>query len=109
MQERKITNNRDATGTVLGIITFIVGIVLMLLSFILTYRFFQVLGTEKALIFSGALANDSAQFLSHLLDWVVRAIMRLGALFLLAFVASLMAARGAQMYATARRASKEPE
>ncbi|HID06116.1 MAG TPA: hypothetical protein EYP10_03100 [Armatimonadetes bacterium] len=109
MQEMKVTSNRDATGIVLGIVTFIVGIVLMVVSFILTYQFFKVLGTEKALIFGSALASDSARFLSRLLDWVVRAIMRLGALFLLAFVASLIAARGAHMYTAARRAGRERE
>jgi hypothetical protein len=86
-----VAHETDWLGRVIGLVVFLVGIGLLVAVFVMTNR---------------DLANESLHA-GGPIDWSsmgASLIVRLGRLFLLGFLASWIAGRGAQMYAASNRA-----
>jgi hypothetical protein len=87
----------DFWAKLLALLTFALGIGLMLLVFVWAARLFNELGVGKELALQ---TNPSDR--TTLAEWGVRWLIRILLLFTLGYIASLIAARGAHFYLTTR-------
>lgn len=94
--------NSDAVARWIGLLVFLLGIGLMLTVFVWAAQLFNELGVGKRMVVQGN-PNDRAA----LWDWLVRWLVRVALLFVLGYLASLIAARGANFYLAARTTPKE--
>ncbi|MFA4028308.1 MAG: hypothetical protein GDYSWBUE_000188 [Candidatus Fervidibacterota bacterium] len=90
-------SDKAIAGSVIGMLTFVAGITLLVISFALTYSFFNQLGNERAALFNN-LPQEPKMLISAALGWILRLLFRLTCLLIMGLIASLIAARGAQMY-----------
>ncbi|MCS7253022.1 MAG: hypothetical protein RMK18_01230 [Armatimonadota bacterium] len=88
-------------GSIVGMLTFIGGITLLVISFVLTCSFFNQLGHERMALFHNS-PQEPKMLMGAMLSWVLRSVFRLICLLVMGFIASLIAARGAQMYGASR-------
>lgn len=93
---------RDAAGSLVGMLTFLGGVALLLLTFRLAYDLFTVPPAD-ALGLKGAKELDAAKAGNSLTALLVRIAL----LFVMGFVSSLIANRGITLYAHSR-AHREP-
>lgn len=94
---------RAIIGSIIGMLTFAVGIALLILSFALAYGFFNQLGNERVALFQN-LPKGMETLAGSILSWVLRSLFRMACLFAMGFIASLIAARGAHIYGASRAA-----
>lgn len=94
--------NSDVVARWIGLLVFLLGIGLMLMVFVWAARLFNELGIGKEMVTQGNPDNRAA-----LWDWFVRWLVRVVLLFVLGYLASLIAARGANFYLAARTTPKE--
>lgn len=94
-------SEKATVGGIVGMLTFVAGIILLAISFALTYSFFNQLGSERAELFHN-LPQEPKMLAGAVLSWVLRLLFRLTCLLIMGFIASLIAARGAQMYGASR-------
>jgi hypothetical protein len=81
----------------LALLTFVLGIGLMLLVFVWAAKLFNELGVGKELALQ---TNPSDR--TPLAEWGIRWLIRILLLFALGYIASLIAARGAHFYLATR-------
>ncbi|MGV3617758.1 MAG: hypothetical protein ACO1SV_20730 [Fimbriimonas sp.] len=94
---------RDIPGSLLGILTFLGGVALLLLTFRLAYDLFTV-PPQDALGLRGAKELDPAAAGNSLTAIVIRILL----LFVMGFVGSMIANRGISLY-SASRAGASPK
>ncbi|MCS7265688.1 MAG: hypothetical protein NZ805_12735 [Armatimonadetes bacterium] len=94
-----MTNSRnpDLLARFLGLTVFLLGIGLMLLVFVWAAKLFNEIGVGKEIAFQ---TNPSDQ--KPLAEWGLRWLIRVALLFALGYIASLIAARGANFYLATR-------
>lgn len=85
----------------LGLTVFLLGVFLMFLVFVWAARLFNEIGVGKDLLVQG---NPKDRLL--LTEWLMRWLVRVGLIFALGYLASLIAARGASFYLAARTPTK---
>lgn len=92
-------NGRDTDfwARVLALMTFLLGIGLMLLVFAWAAKLFNELGVGKEIALQ---TNPSER--TPLAEWGVRWLIRVILLFALGYISSLIAARGASLYLSTR-------
>ncbi|MFA4044091.1 MAG: hypothetical protein HZRFUVUK_000874 [Candidatus Fervidibacterota bacterium] len=93
-------NGHSILGSVVGIIVFIVGIAFLVASFILTYELFKALDEERIALFQNP--TGSEHIVASIISWVLRSVFRLACLFVMGFIGSLIAARGAYIYGASK-------
>ncbi|MFA4015324.1 MAG: hypothetical protein RUDDFDWM_000404 [Candidatus Fervidibacterota bacterium] len=93
-------NGHSTLGSIIGIIVFVIGIALLVASFILTYELFQALEKERLALLQNP--TGSEHIAASIISWVLRSIFRLACLFVMGFIGSLIAARGAHIYGASR-------
>jgi len=84
---------------IVGLAIFVVGVVLLALTFFLSYRLFH----SPNLITAGDPTSGQAASLKHSL---AAAGVKVAMLFVMAYVASLLSSRGIQLYAAGRGAAR---
>jgi hypothetical protein len=95
---------RDLTARVIGLTAFALGIAILIFSFIKAYGFFATS------VLSSALARpDSAPVTANLSNTAILVVVKIGALFIMVLVGSVIAARGVQMYFAGERMLKVEE
>jgi branched-subunit amino acid permease len=87
----------DFAARVLALMVFLLGIGLMLLVFVWAAKLFNELGVGKEIALQ---TNPSDR--TPLAEWGIRWLMRVALLFVLGYIASLIAARGANFYLSTR-------
>lgn len=93
---------RNATlGQWLGLFVFLFGIGLMLLVFTWAARLFNEIGVGKELLLRGNPKGNTV-----LGEWIARWLVQVVLLFVLGYIASLIAARGIHLFVAARSVSK---
>ncbi|GBD00034.1 hypothetical protein HRbin17_02568 [bacterium HR17] len=100
MAQRQLRS--DVFARWLGVLIFLLGVGLMVTVFVWTARLFNELEAGKELLLKSN-PNDR----TPLWDWLVRWCVRVGLLFVLGYVASLIAARGVSFYLATRSVPKE--
>ncbi len=92
-------NGRDPEfgARVLALMVFLLGIGLMLLVFVWAAKLFNELGVGKEIALQ---TNPSDR--TPLAEWGIRWLIRVALLFALGYIASLIAARGANFYLATR-------
>ncbi len=92
-------NGRDPEfgARVLALMVFLLGIGLMLLVFVWAAQLFNELGVGKEIALQ---TNPSDR--TPLAEWGIRWLIRVALLFALGYIASLIAARGANFYLATR-------
>lgn len=99
-------SEKATAGGIVGMLTFAVGIILLVISFALTYSLFSQLGDERAELFHN-LPQEPKMLAGTVLSWVLRLLFRLTCLLIMGFIASLIAARGAQMYSASKSSGSQ--
>jgi hypothetical protein len=94
--------NSEVVARWMGLLVFLLGIGLMLMVFVWAARLFNELGIGKEMVVQGNPDDRTA-----LWDWLARWLVRVALLFVLGYLASLIAARGANFYLAARTTPKE--
>jgi hypothetical protein len=94
--------NSEVIARWIGLLVFLLGIGLMLMVFVWAARLFNELGIGKGMVVQGNPDDRTA-----LWDWLARWLVRVALLFVLGYLASLIAARGANFYLAARTTPKE--
>ncbi|MFA0752019.1 MAG: hypothetical protein SLRJCFUN_002422 [Candidatus Fervidibacter sp.] len=94
--------NSEVVARWMGLLVFLLGIGLMLMVFVWAARLFNELGVGKGMVVQGNPDDRTA-----LWDWLARWLVRVALLFVLGYLASLIAARGANFYLAARTTPKE--
>jgi hypothetical protein len=94
--------NSDAVVRWMGLLVFLLGVGLMLTVFVWAAQLFNELGVGKGMLTQGN-PNDR----TALWDWLARWLVRVALLFVLGYLASLIAARGANFYLATRTTPKE--
>ncbi len=94
----------DFWARLLALLTFGLGVVLMVLVFVWASRVFNELGVGKELALH---SNPSDR--TPLAEWATRWVLRVALLFVLGYVASLIAARGANFYLSIRSQERKGE
>lgn len=94
--------NSEVVARWMGLLVFLLGIGLMLMVFVWAARLFNELGIGKEMGVQGNPDDRTA-----LWDWLARWLVRVALLFVLGYLASLIAARGANFYLAARATPKE--
>ncbi|MFA0747472.1 hypothetical protein [Fervidibacter sp.] len=89
--------DHDFLAKLLALLTFVLGIGLMLLVFVWAAKLFNELGVGKELAMQ---TNPSDR--APLAEWGIRWLIRILLLFALGYIASLIAARGAHFYLATR-------
>lgn len=87
----------DIAARVLALAVFLLGIGLMLLVFVWAAKLFNELGVGKEVALQ---TNPSDR--APLAEWGIRWLIRVALLFVLGYIASLIAARGANFYLSTR-------
>ncbi|MBI1755770.1 MAG: hypothetical protein HY248_00230 [Fimbriimonas ginsengisoli] len=97
---------RDLFGSILGILVFLGGVALLLITFREAYRMFSVPAGDALGVHAGATVD-----LNRAGSTFVGLIVRILLLVVMAIVSSLIANRGIQLYASSRalRTSRVPE
>jgi hypothetical protein len=94
--------NSEVIARWIGLLVFLLGIGLMLMVFVWAARLFNELGIGKGMVVQGNPDDRTA-----LWDWLARWLVRVALLFVLGYLASLIAARGANFYLATRTMPKE--
>lgn len=89
--------NPDLWARVLALAVFLLGIGLMLLVFVWAAKLFNELGVGKEIALQTNPSNRTP-----LAEWGIRWLIRVALLFVLGYIASLIAARGANFYLATR-------
>ena len=96
--------NRDLVARVIGLVVFTLGIAILVVSFVFAYRLFTSTGIAIA---PGKPGGPSASV--NLGSSAIVTLARIGALFIIVLVGSLIASRGVQMYFAGERVPKIEE
>ncbi|MGQ9462666.1 MAG: hypothetical protein ACUVTP_07380 [Candidatus Fervidibacter sp.] len=89
--------DQDFWARLSALLVFVLGIGLMVLVFVWAVKLFNELGTGKELALQ---VNPSDR--TPLVEWGLRWFLRILLLFMLGYIASLIAARGANFYLATR-------
>lgn len=92
----------DTVGRWLGLLSFLLGIGLMLMVFVWAARLFDQVGVGKDLLMQ---SNPDAR--TMLGEWAIHWLVKVALVFALGYVASLIAARGISLYLATRSLPKE--
>ncbi|MCS7193082.1 MAG: hypothetical protein NZ937_08890 [Armatimonadetes bacterium] len=99
-------NGRDPEfwAKVLALAIFLLGIGLMLLVFLWAANLFNEIGVGKEIAFQ---TNPSER--TPLAEWLIHWLIKVALLFVLGYIASLIAARGANLYLVTRTRQRGEE